>query len=61
VVETTGTTRLYAAAAENIPASSCHALIELAKSRGGFDNNTVHVLKFEGLDAMKGDGMNVLG
>ena len=40
------------AVAANSPTSACHALIELAKSRGGFDNITVQIVKFEGLDAM---------
>jgi PPM family protein phosphatase len=43
---------MAATVAVNSPASACHALIELAKSRGGFDNITVQILKFEGLDAM---------
>jgi serine/threonine protein phosphatase PrpC len=30
------------------PAAACRALVELAKSRGGFDNITVQILRFEG-------------
>ncbi len=46
---------MASAVTENSPASACHTLIELAKSRGGFDNITVQILKFEGLDARKGE------
>ena len=37
-----------AAAAANPPSAACRELIELAKSRGGFDNITVQILRFEG-------------
>ena len=37
-----------AAVAANPPAAACRELIELAKSRGGFDNITVQILRFEG-------------
>jgi PPM family protein phosphatase len=37
-----------AAATASPPPAACQALIELAKSRGGFDNITVQILKFEG-------------
>lgn len=40
--------RELAAAAANFPSAACLELIELAKSRGGFDNMTVQILKFEG-------------
>jgi len=39
---------LAAAATANPPAAACRALVDLAKSRGGFDNITVQILKFEG-------------
>lgn len=39
---------LAAVATANPPATACRALIELAKSRGGFDNITVQILKFLG-------------
>jgi PPM family protein phosphatase len=32
---------------ENPPAKACRVLVELAKSRGGFDNITLQILKFE--------------
>ncbi|MBZ5657658.1 MAG: Stp1/IreP family PP2C-type Ser/Thr phosphatase [Acidobacteriia bacterium] len=38
---------LAAAATASPPAAACRTLIELAKSRGGFDNITVQILKFE--------------
>jgi protein phosphatase len=37
-----------AAATASPPPAACQALIELAKSRGGFDNITVQILQFEG-------------
>jgi len=37
-----------AAATANPPSAACRALIDLAKSRGGFDNITVQILKIEG-------------
>jgi serine/threonine protein phosphatase PrpC len=37
-----------AAATADPPAGACHALIELAKARGGFDNITLQILQFEG-------------
>jgi hypothetical protein len=52
VVETTGTARLYVVVAASSPAPACHALIELAKSQGGFKNIIGQILNFEGLDAM---------
>jgi hypothetical protein len=52
VVETTGATGRYAAIAAKLPVVACYALIELTKSRGGFNNIIVQILKFENLDAM---------
>jgi len=43
-----GDQELAAAATASSPPAACQALIELAKSRGGFDNITVQILKFEG-------------
>ena len=43
-----GDQELAAAATANPPSAACQTLIELAKSRGGFDNITVQILKFEG-------------
>ena len=39
---------LLAAVSANPPSAACQGLIELAKSRGGFDNITVQIIKFEG-------------
>jgi serine/threonine protein phosphatase PrpC len=37
---------LAAIAGENSPSAACRLLIDLARSRGGFDNMTVQILKF---------------
>jgi protein phosphatase len=39
---------LAAIAGENSPSAACRLLIDLARSRGGFDNMTVQILKFLG-------------
>jgi protein phosphatase len=46
---------LAAVATANPPAAACRALVELAKSRGGFDNITVQILKVEGTTWLKGE------
>jgi len=43
-----GDQELAAIATENAPAAACKAVIELARSRGGFDNITLQILKFKG-------------
>jgi protein phosphatase len=43
-----GDQELAAAATANAPPAACKEVIELAKSRGGFDNITVQILKFTG-------------
>ena len=35
-------------AGENSPSAACRLLFDLARSRGGFDNMTVQILKFLG-------------
>jgi serine/threonine protein phosphatase PrpC len=41
---------MASAATADAPAAACQALVELAKSRGGFDNITIQILRFEGKD-----------